>query len=180
MNDMRIRKYVQLTGLEPILEMIPGLEDPAWCGRSKDCLLNASIALCSLINLLLISFCSCLRSSSYHQAGRPYSQTRPRLKHSLHLGASMSHLTFLNEQVQHPSGRFSVSKFDLGDKLAYLYCFWEHQCYIQHSALCFVSGKAELFSMGCEKVDDLLDKPPEPTVGHAKDLKKVRNGGFYQ
>ncbi len=100
----RVRNGVcQLTSLGLSFKLIVGLGKPTWRARSRDCLPSANNALCSLINLLLTSFWSCRRLSSYHQIGRPYSQTRPRLAHSLHWGVSISHFTFLNEQVQHPS-----------------------------------------------------------------------------
>jgi hypothetical protein len=99
---LRSWEHVPLTGLEPSLELLPRFGNPSWRVRLSDCLPSANIVLFSLINLLLISFCSCRRSPSYHQVGRPYSQTRPRLPHSVHLGAPISHFRFLNKQVQHP------------------------------------------------------------------------------
>jgi hypothetical protein len=52
---------IQLTGLETSIEPPTGFGKLAGRALSNDCLLTISIALCSLINLLLISLCSCFR-----------------------------------------------------------------------------------------------------------------------
>ena len=162
-NAARIGDCIRLTGLKPVFGLLAILGKPTWRVRSSDCL-PANNALCSLIKCLLVSFWTCLRSSSYHQVGRPYSQRRPRLAHSLHLGVRISHFTFLNLQVQHPSRKFSEGLADLKE-LAYLHYFWGHRCCIRHCLRCFVSGWVAQSSMDCEIAVDVGSSPIEQTIG---------------
>lgn len=163
-NVARIGDYIRLTGLKPVVGLLAILGKPTWRVRSSDCLPNANNALCSLINCLLVSFWTCRRSSLYHQVGRPYSQIRPRLAHSLHLGVKISHFTFLNEQVQHPSRKFSEGLADLKE-LAYLHYFSGHRCCIRRCLRCFVSGWVAQSSMDCETAVDVGRNPTEQTIG---------------
>lgn len=129
---------IQHTGLDALLVLLTDFGNVERCGSSIDCLRFVIFALCSLINLLLISFCSSRRSSSYHHVGRPYSQTRPSLAHSVQSGSAMSQLDFLNKQVQHP--KLKSATMHVAEVLACLDCFWENRYCIQHHPLCSASG----------------------------------------